>query len=187
MPAPFLEEIVRAVELRSAPAGMRTKVVAVDGPGGAGKSALADRLGTAFGGAQVVHTDDFASWANPSDWWPTLLRDLLEPIARGEPAHFLRTHWEGPPQPAIVVVEPREFVILEGVTASREAFRPYLTFTIWVERPRELRLARGLERDGEEMRPHWELWMAGEDRYVERERPHEKADLVLPGDRDLWR
>jgi hypothetical protein len=28
--------------------------------------------------------------------------------------------------------------------------------------------------------------MAAEDDYVRREKPQEHADLVLPGDRDLW-
>jgi hypothetical protein len=28
--------------------------------------------------------------------------------------------------------------------------------------------------------------MDGEDRYVERERPAERADLILRGDEDLW-
>jgi hypothetical protein len=30
--------------------------------------------------------------------------------------------------------------------------------------------------------PLWERWMAEEDAYIERERPHEHADVVLPGD-----
>ena len=76
--------------------------------------------------------------------------------------------------------------MLEGVSASREAFRPFLTFSIWVETPRELCLQRGLERDGEQARVQWEAWMAEEDEYVEREQPRERADLVLRGDFDRW-
>ena len=83
-------------------------------------------------------------------------------------------------------VVPAGFVILEGVSASREAFRPFLTYSIWIETPRELRLRRGLERDGEEARAQWEQWMAEEDDYVRREKPQERADLVVPGDRNLW-
>jgi uridine kinase len=84
------------------------------------------------------------------------------------------------------VVEPADFVILEGVTASREAFRPYLAFAIWVETPRHVRLRRGLERDGLEARAQWEAWMEAEDRYVERERPADHADRVVRGDLDAW-
>ena len=95
------------------------------------------------------------------------------------------TAWGGP-QKDEVVVEPADFVLLEGVGASREAFRPFLAFSIWVETPRELRLRRGLARDGAEARPRWDRWMAEEDAYIELERPAEHAGVVLPGDADLW-
>jgi len=163
---------------------MTTRIVAVDGPGGAGKSSLADWLAPELD-APIVHTDDFASWENPVDWWPSLVENVLEPLAAGSAARYVPSTWGGPVRDA-VTVEPRGFVILEGVTASRQAFRPYLAYSIWVETPRAVRLRRGLERDGEHMRGQWEEWMAGEDDYIERERPSEHSDLVLPGDRDLW-
>ena len=78
-------------------------------------------------------------------------------------------------------------VILEGVSASREAFRPFLTYSVWIETPRDVRLRRGLERDGDDARAQWEAWMAEEDDYVSRERPHDYVDLILAGDQDLWR
>ena len=49
-----------------------------------------------------------------------------------------------------------------------------------------LGLSRGLARDGEEARVQWEEWMAKEEDYMRREKPRERADLVLPGDEDLW-
>jgi uridine kinase len=161
--------------------GLSTRIIAIDGHGGSGKSTLAAQLSELLGGVPVVHTDDFASWENPSDWWPELLAQVLEPLARGEPAAFVPTSWGGPPKER-VVVEPGGVVILEGVTATREAFRPYLALSIWVETPRELCLARGLERDGESMRAQWEAWMAAEDAYIERERPQDHADVVVRGD-----
>ena len=163
---------------------MDTRIVAIDGPGAAGKSSLAAFLARRLG-AEIVHTDDFASWDDPIDWWPRLLEQVLEPLAAGRRARFTPTSWDGLPR-ADIVVEPAEVVILEGVTSSRAAFRPFLAYSIWVETPRELRLARGLERDGESMRAQWEAWMALEDRYIDEERPAERADLVLPGDLDLW-
>jgi aminoglycoside phosphotransferase (APT) family kinase protein/uridine kinase len=166
------------------PAGMTTRIVAVDGAGGAGKTSLSEWLASELGAA-IVHTDDFASWENPTNWWPELIDKVLKPIASGSPARFVPTRWGGPRRPE-VTVEPRDFLILEGVTASREAFRPYLTYSIWIETPRDLRLQRGIKRDGEDLRGQWEEWMAGEDGYVEQERPAEHADLVLPGDEDLW-
>lgn len=110
---------------------------------------------------------------------------MLEPLAAGDPAIFRPTRWGGPER-APVRVEPGGVVLLEGVAASREAFRPYVACSIWVETPRELRLRRGVERDGEAMRPQWERWMAAEDEYVARERPDMRADVVVSGDHDLW-
>ncbi len=168
----------------SAPPGCETRIVAIDGPGGAGKSSLALALAEPLG-AQVVQTDDFASWENPLDWWPELIERVFEPLREGKLASYRPTSWGGGER-APVVVEPGGIVLVEGVSASRRAFRPYLAFSIWVETDREVRLARGLERDGLDARGLWERWMAGEDQYVASERPAEHVDVVLPGDRGLW-
>jgi uridine kinase len=164
---------------------MQTKVVAVDGPGGSGKTTLARRLAEVLGGAQIVSTDDFASWSNPLDWWPRVVEEVLEPLARGERSRYRCSRWR-PDQPEEwKQVVPAEFVVLEGVSASRAAFRAYLTYSIWVETPRDVRLQRGLARDGEEARRQWEKWMAQEDAYVARELPHERADAIVRGDGEL--
>ena len=165
--------------------GVTTRIVAVDGPGGAGKSSLAEWLARRLGGVPTIQTDDFASWDEPLDWWPRLLDEVLEPLAAGRAAEFVPTSWDGRARDP-VVVEPADFAILEGVSSSRAAFRPYLAYSIWVETPREVRLARGLARDGESMRARWDEWMAAEDRYVQDERPAEHVNLILPGDADLW-
>jgi uridine kinase len=164
---------------------MRTKIVAVDGLGGAGKSSFARHLARALG-ATIVETDDFASWDDPADWWPRLIEELLVPISRNETARFERSLWGPDMEPETREVEAAEILILEGVTASRDAFRPYLTYAIWVESPPGVRLRRGLARDGEDALEAWQAWMAEEDRYRERERPDERADIVIRGDADLW-
>jgi uridine kinase len=177
-----VDHIIQAARAKSAPAGMTTKIIAIDGPGGAGKSALAARLAKELGNAPVLHTDDFASWDNPVDWWPRLIQEALEPLSRNRPARFKRSDWENRGREEWREVQPAEFVILEGVSASREAFQQFLTYSIWVETSPELRLQRGLERDGEEARAQWEKWMAQEDEYVKREKPHDRADMVVLGD-----
>jgi uridine kinase len=175
---------VGAIRSSVPPAGVTTRIVAIDGPGGAGKSSLAAYLARELD-APVVHTDEFASWQNPVDWWPELIEKVLEPLAAGRAARYTPSSWGGPEREQ-VVVEPGDFVLLEGVTASRDAFRPYLAYSIWIETPRDVRLRRGLDREGEDARADWKRWMAGEDAYVERERPPEHADVVLRGDDDLW-
>jgi uridine kinase len=179
---PSLKDVAEAIRAAPAPNGIVTKIIAIDGPGGAGKSVFAARLAEELGDAALLHTDDFASWDNPLDWWPRLISEALEPLSRNEPARFKRTDWENEGREHWREVEPAEFVILEGVSASREAFQPFLTYSIWIETPRDLRLWRGLERDGQEARSQWEQWMAQEDEYVRREQPQARADVVVHGD-----
>jgi len=57
------------------------RLVAIDGPGGAGKTTFAERFAAAADGAPIVHTDDFASADNPIDWWPRLLAEVIEPLS----------------------------------------------------------------------------------------------------------
>jgi uridine kinase len=182
----LLARIAAEVRERRPPEGMQTRIVAIDGFGGSGKSSFARHLARALGDVPIVRTDDFATWDNPVDWWPQLLERVLVPLSRNEPARFERSHWGGPRDGELVEIEPTELLIVEGVTASRNAFVPYLIYSIWVEASAELRLQRGLERDGPDALEQWQAWMTEEDEYVERERPDERADIVIQGDRDLW-
>jgi uridine kinase len=158
------------------------RLVAVDGCGGAGKSTFAADLSAALGRCPIVHTDDFASWDQPLEWWPRMLTEVLEPLARGEQARFRRYDWEARRLgDEVVVVEPEPVVIVEGVSSSRSEWAQLLAFRIWVETPRPVRLQRGLERDGPGLLEHWEAWMAAEDAYVARDRPDVRADVVVDG------
>jgi len=181
-----IDSALSEIRARPAPEGITVKIVAVDGPGGAGKTSLAEHLSRELDGAPIMHTDDFAGWDNPIDWWPELLERALRPLAAGRPARFTPVDWGGESKDA-VTIEPAEFALLEGVSASRKEFRPYLTYAIWIDAPADLRLERGLARGGRDTRARWEQWMADEDAFFARERLREKADLVLPGDQDLWR
>ena len=169
-----LQSMLRAIRGSQAPSGVRTRIIAVDGAGGAGKSSLAEWLASRLR-ASIIHTDDFASWNNPVDWWPELIELALKPLAAGQPARYQPTKW-GDEEKGLIVVRPGGTVVLEGVTASRRAFRPYLTYSIWIE----------ADRDGEGARAQWERWMKDEDRYIATERPADHADTVLRGDPDLW-
>jgi uridine kinase len=180
-----LDQLERVIRDVTPPPGVRTRIVAIDGPGAAGKSSLAGSLRQRLM-AQVIHTDDFASWDNPLDWWPDFLARVLKPLASGKPVTYRPRSWDRVPK-EIVAINPHTLVIVEGVGASRKAFRPYLAFSIWIETAAELRLRRGVERDGEEARELWRQWMSAENEYVASERPSEYTDLILRGDRDLWR
>lgn len=129
----------------------------------------------------IIQTDDFASWEDPLDWYERMLEQVLIPLSRNDLARYQRYDWSERRLMDWKQVAPGGTVILEGVSSGREAFRPYLSYVIWVQTPRELRLERGVQRDGEAMREQWLQWMAAEDEYIERERPEQYADLVVSG------
>jgi uridine kinase len=181
-PSSQIETFERLVDLVLRRPGP-VRLVAVDGPGGAGKSTFADRLvAAAEGKAIVVRTDDFASADEPIDWWPRLLSEVIEPLMDGGAARFQRYDWTTRERAEWVRVPPRPIVIIEGVSSSRRQWSRHLTFSIWIETEAEVRLERGVARDGDDMLAQWQTWMAAEDRHFHQDGARSKANLVVDGD-----
>jgi uridine kinase len=158
------------------------RIIGIDGCGGAGKSTFAARLSRALDGVPIIHTDDFASHDVPTEWWPRMLADVVEPLLRGEAATYPPYDWHRRrPADHTTTVEPHDVVLIEGVGATRKAWRDRLALRVWVDCPRELRLARGIARDGEELREFWLEWMRAEDAYLATEQPYAYADVVVDG------
>lgn len=162
--------------------------IAVDGHGGSGKSTLAKILAKKLN-AQTIHTDDFAGWDNPLNWYPNVIEKVFEPIANGaktlsyQPASWWENH-----HPEPVVNQPvTDIMILEGVSSSRKEFRDYVSFSIFVDTPKDVCLQRGVERDlstgksEEEITEMWEKWFEEESKYIQRDNPKGHADLVVDG------
>ncbi len=56
-----------------------------------------------------------------------------------------------------------DLLVLDGVGTGHPSLAPYRATLVWVEaRDADLRMARGLARDGEAMRPEWEQFMLDE-------------------------
>ncbi|MEU4322380.1 aminodeoxychorismate synthase [Nocardia fluminea] len=174
-----VDDLASLVE-RSTPRLGATRLVAVDGPGGAGKSTLAAQLAIACA-ATLLHTDDFASWDNQFDWWPRLEDQVLSPIARGRAGRYQRYDWNARTLAEWHDVAPPAVLILEGVSAARAAVRDRLSLSVWVQTPPEVRLARGLHRDGVDSLPLWERWMADEELHFAADRTPEHADVIFSG------
>lgn len=165
------------------------KFIAVDGYGGSGKSSLATLLSEKLG-AEIIHTDDFAGWDNPTDWWPLVIKRVFEPIKQGvKTLSYPRSKWWADHHPEPVVDQPvMPIMILEGVTAMRSEFRPYISFGIFVDTPKDECLRRGFERDkgmdgksDDEIMTMWQDWQKAEDEYLARDNPKAFADLVVDG------
>ena len=151
-------------------------LVGIGGHGGAGKSTLA-RL---IPGAQIVSTDEF--WDGTGFDIERLAREVVEPLARGEAARFASFDWVAGEPRGSRLVDPAGVIVIEGVCALHRTLRDAYAVRVWVDAPYELRLARGVARDGEEARSTWvDVWMPSEDRYVEVDDPVSCAHLVVDG------
>jgi hypothetical protein len=71
--------------------------------------------------------------------------------------------------------------VVEGVGCGARACAPYLSLLVWVEAPRDVRFARGIARDGEAYRPHWERWARQEQALFAAEGTRERADVIIDG------
>ena len=153
------------------------RLVCVDGPAGSGKSTLA----ASVPGATVVHMDDlFEGWGglpHVDDQLDTLLR----PLADGRAGSYRRYDWLDGSWAETVEVLPCPLLVVEGVGSGASRFDDLRTALVWVEAPYDVRLRRGLERDGDAFAPHWEQWARDEDALFARERPRDRADLVVDG------
>lgn len=180
-----LTTVVRHV--RSAPPRLgATRLICVDGPSGSGKTVLAKRLAAAASRLgptpPVVQLDDlYEGWSGLDGVGERLESWLLAPLRAGRPGCYRRYDWGREEYAEWHDVPVAPLVILEGVGAAASAIEPDANLLVWVEAPRALRFDRGIERDGEAYRPHWEAWAAAEDKHFARERTAERAQLRIDG------
>lgn len=166
------------------PRQRRTVLVAIDGHGGAGKSDLAAWLSARLDG-KVIHIDDFGRPGHPYDaWdWERFSQQVLSPLTDDRGARYQRYDWDQDRLAEWIEVPALGLVIAEGVSTTRAEVGDPWDLNVWVECPYDLRLARGVARDGEAMRDTWvNVWMPEEDRYVAEQRPHDRADYIVRGD-----
>ena len=160
--------------------GDRLVLVGIGGHGGAGKTTLARMIP----GAQIVSTDEF--WTGEGFDIERLAREVVAPLCAGTVARFASYDWAARTARGLRVVEPVGVVVVEGVCALHRTLRDAYAVRIWVEAPHDVRLARGVARDGEAARATWvDVWMPSEDRYVARDDPVGCAQLVVDGGQEL--
>ena len=156
-----------------------TRWIGVDGKGATGKTRLADRIAAALPGSVVVHIDDFAR-PDVRGWErDRFTQQVLKPLLAGRPGRYQRWDFDRNVGVEWHTVPSGVPVIVEGVSATDERLGIPWDFTIWVEVPYRVRLARALERDGPERMDRWLTdWMPSEEAYEAAQRPQDRVNLV---------
>ena len=177
------ETILAAVRREISSHADSTILIGIDGGGGSGKSTLAKNLAATLGDASLIHLDDFADWTDDSNWQlSTFTERALKPLLAGITSKHRRYDWPTETLGDWFEIPAAGVAIIEGVTAMRMDLREYWKISIWVDCPRELRLERGVARDGEAIRAKWvDEWMPGEDQYFRREKPWESTAFLFDG------
>lgn len=139
------------------------RLVCVDGPSGSGKSTLAASLARAgHPPVQVLATDEML----PGGWGglPGLagrVRPVLRALASGRDGWWRRWDWVADRWAEWHRVRGAGLVVLEGVGSWHPAWADLVTTAVWLEAPRDVRLARGVARD-DGLAEHWRRWQVAE-------------------------
>ena len=195
IPANTISQLVRLIE--ATPFSTSTKLVAIDGRGGSGKSSLAEALVRTSLKAQLVHVDDFPCTEHEYPFHPSgtqtrvnlvrLISEVLVPLRAGKRAEYQKTPWwtshfQHPN--ASLVATPGGTVIVEGCYALHRIARELFDLRIWVDCPPSVGIERALIRDkSPEIRDIWrDVYVPNESAYISAHRPQDAADIVIYND-----
>jgi para-aminobenzoate synthetase len=177
-------------------------LVAIDGPSGSGKSALAALVAASLD-AVIVPSDDFyAAHVTDADWaarssaervadvidWRRLRAEALEPLLAGRTATWYPFDFEAGPRPdgtfrvatSPTTRDPAAVVVLDGAYSSRPELVDLIDLSVFVDVPAAERHRRLVERDGDAYTGAWERrWKAAEDYYFTTVRSPASFDLVV--------
>ena len=195
IPSLLLSQMLTIIEQTSA--ASETKLVAIDGRGGSGKSSLAEALSRSRLAAQVVHVDDFPFRASEYQFHSSgtqtrvnldrLIREVLLPLRAGKREVYKRTPWwvdQVANLETELATDPGGTVIIEGCYTLHRKSRGFFDLGIWLECPASLGVERALARDeASHIRQIWhDVYVPNESAYITAHHPQEEADIIIYND-----
>jgi uridine kinase len=175
---PQIRRIVLALR-RSPPRAGATRVLAIDGRSGAGKTSLAATLAGQLGAPVVSLEQLYGGWEGLERGIDLLVFEVLQPLAAGLAALVPRYDWVAQVWAEPTVLEPPGVLIVEGVGAGARRAATFESLVVWLEMPASTRKQRALDRDGETFAPYWDQWAAQEDLMLARDRTPDRAGIII--------
>ena len=185
MNQPSLTEVITSIKKGRA-IGNVGRIVAIDGPAGAGKTTLANRLKENIqdSSIEIVHMDDlYDGWQNSLT--PALGKvldiSICSPVSKGKSFQYRKYNWiESKFGPLLDFTFP-EILILEGVGSGQRVVRKYLDELIWIDISAQVGLQRVLQRDGESIEKEMEIWQMRENYHFVADNTRDSATIRIDG------
>lgn len=154
----------------------RTTFIAIDGIGGSGKSTFAQKLLEKLTSAYLIEMDYFYSPILQRQDWDIVKKEVLYPLKDNKKINF-----------GDKIINPGGIIIIEGVYSMQEGLIEYYDFKILVDYDPQKALSEGLARSKERSLDEEEIWtnvwLPNELKYIETQRLHQKADLIIKGEK----
>ncbi len=180
----IVDKIFRLLNESSLTCG-RSKIIAIDGPAGSGKTTLSYQLEiSAPERIQTIHMDSlYNGWDDALT--PTLERTLLHhiftPLSLGKSIEFRAYDWFLNKPGDVITIPTPEILILEGVGAAQAVVRKYASVLIWIDVAPEIGLARVLQRDGHAIEKQMRIWQSQEANFFAKDQTRERVHLRIDG------
>lgn len=166
-------------------------IIGISGFGGSGKSTLARELAFEID-APIIGVDSFYKSNEIIEYqlWDImdfnrLENEVLIPYTLGNNTiSYGEFNWEKDQVLESTTITAHNYLIIEGVGLFRPQLMKYFTYTIWIDCPIEVAVARGKRRDREDygvpQDENWDgIWRNNDLQYFKRFLPKESADFIL--------
>lgn len=161
-------------------------IIGIDGPAGAGKSTLAQRIASSWPTKKptIIHMDYlYDGWENAltEQLTKVLENQILKPLSMKKRASIRKYDWLNSRFSDFVEIEDSNLYILEGVGSGQRASRKYLDQLIWIDIEPEVGLNRVLQRDGDYLESEMRIWQMRERSHFEVENTRDCATFRFDG------